>query len=376
MRIDASGRVAAAGPSRSGRVQPWLLVPGLVDAHVHLQLPALPRAPRTFPAWLRAVIANRRQPRLAERAQAQTRVALAELLRSGCTAVGEIDSLGSSPDILRETGIAGRCYQEVLGFDLDARAARALVLQRTRSGTRACPAGLSPHAPYSCSPALLRAARRSGSALTVHVAEVAAEHHLLREGRGELRVLLEDLGKWPHAYQPPGCSAVALLETCGLLGPRTLLAHLQAATHEDLDLVARNGAPAVVCPATIAFFRRTPPDVSGWLRRGITVALGTDSRASSAGELSMPAAMAEARSMWPGLAPATVLTMATRSGGVALGRPGLGRIAVGVRADLCAFGSDPAMAADAALDAATSGELAVVGTWVCGRRVHVGQAGT
>lgn len=351
-------------------MSPWLLLPGLVNAHAHLQLSALPRpAGPDFVAWLQAVISRRGQVGPLA-AQARTERALDELLRSGCTAVGEIDSLGTSPALLHAIGMAGRCYQEVLGFDLDARAAANLVRVRARRGTVACAAGLSPHAPYSCSSALLRASRRATSHITVHVAEVEAELQLLRRGSGPMRRLLQRLGKWPRAGVPRHGSSVEWLAGSGALDRRTLLVHLQVSSASDLDLVRRRRSPVVVCPATIEFFRRQPPDVPGWLRAGIVVALGTDSRASSRGPLSMVTAMALARRMWPGLPPASVLAMATRWAACAIGRPGLGRIAQGGRADLCAFRLPHRASWSDAVDAATAGDLPVHGTWLCGRRVH------
>jgi len=91
---------------------------------------------------------------------------LRALLRSGCTAVGEIDSTGCSPAALRSVPVAGRCYRELLGFDLGPRQAAALVRERSSAGRVAgCPPGLSPHAPYSVSAALFRAARRTAASL-------------------------------------------------------------------------------------------------------------------------------------------------------------------------------------------------------------------
>ncbi|MEZ5963407.1 MAG: amidohydrolase family protein [Planctomycetota bacterium] len=376
--LDSVGRVAAVRPARRGPVAPWLLAPGLVDAHVHLQLPALPGAPRAFVPWLQRVIDSRRVEDPHAVAAKSTAAALLELQRSGCTAVGEIDSLGTSPALLGAAGMAGRVYQEVLGFDLDAEDAAELVRARRRRASKDLSSGLSPHAPYSCSMALVRAARRSASHIAVHVAEAEEEVRLLRAGTGPLRALLQRLGRWRPRARPPGCSPVAWLDACGALDRRTLLIHLQEAGADDIELVARRRAPVVVCPPTIDYFGRQPPDVPAWRRAGIVVALGTDSRASSRGPLSMVRAMASARRMWPSLPPACVLDLATRAGGLAIGRPSLGRIVVGGRADLCAFDLNSLDRAGAAshssaevVDAATRGRLPVVGTWLRGQRVFV-----
>jgi cytosine/adenosine deaminase-related metal-dependent hydrolase len=360
------GRIAAVRRARGGKIAPWLVLPGLVNAHVHLQLPALPDAPLAFVAWVRAVIAWYRQPDAMAQARARTVASVDELRRSGCTAVGEIDALGTSPALLRAAGMAGRCYQEVVGFCADAAAAGAILRARHVAGSAACPGGISPHAPYSCSAALVRQAARSGSFLAIHAAEIAAEGELLRTGQGPLRQLLQDLGKWPRGYRPPARSPVAWLAACGALSPRSLLVHLQEADDDDLELVRRHRAKVAVCPATIAFFRRRPPPVERWLARGLCVGLGTDSRASAQSPLSMLDAMARARRLWPGLSPEQVLGMATAQAAAAIGRPSLGRLAMACRGDMCAFELGRRMSLSDALEATTCAALGVTGVWLRG----------
>jgi cytosine/adenosine deaminase-related metal-dependent hydrolase len=313
----ARGRILRV--RRARRAPPRLVLPALVDAHVHLGLAPLARAERRFVPWLRAVIAQRR----AEPPGAAPRRALAAidaLLAEGCALVGEIDDAGQTRDALRaRPAMGGRCYQELLGFDLGASPARALVAARARPGTRACGAGLSPHAPYSVSPALFAAARATGLPLAIHAAEAPEERELLGTGRGPLRELLEDLGRLPARWRPPGLSPIRWLDRLGVLGPRTTLIHCQDLDAADEDLIARRGCAIVVCPGTIRWFRRTPPPVPRWLARGIPVALGTDSLASNQ-TLSLRHELRLAARCWPGLAPAQLLAMATGHGGRALRR--------------------------------------------------------
>lgn len=365
--IDARGVVRAVGPARGARgVEPWLLTPGLVNAHAHLQLASL-AGPRDFLAWLRAVIASRRVDTHA--VAAQTRRSALELLRQGCTAVAEMDAVGNSPGVLAELGVAGRCYQEVLGFTLDATSARSLLHGRQRSPQRRSWAGLAPHAPYSCSTALLRAAARARRPLSVHIAEHEAELELLRDGRGPFRELLEDLGRWPAGWRAPGCSPVEWLRRADALRADTLLVHAQHVSAADLAAIAACQASVAVCPPTLDYFGRQPPPVARWLRAGINVALGTDSAASCEGPLSMPGVMAQARRMWPSLHPQTVLAMATIRAARAIACPSLGAIRLGAPADLCAFAVTSAAHANEAIDAATAGAARVVGVWSAGLAV-------
>lgn len=245
------------------------------------------------------------------------RSALRGMMRDGIVSIGEIDSTGLSPGILRETGISGLCYQELVGFDLGRREAIAAVARRALPGTPRCRAGLSPHAPYSVSPNLLKACQARGRPLAIHVAETPEEVRFLLDGRGPFRDLLERLEKIPAGFRAPGISPVQWLERARVLGPRTSLIHAQHVARDDAERIARSGSPIVVCPGTIRYFRRRPPPVPEWLDLGIPVALGTDSLASNAG-LSMREEMALARQMWPQLSPEIILEMATCNGHRAL----------------------------------------------------------
>jgi cytosine/adenosine deaminase-related metal-dependent hydrolase len=334
---DARGRIVRL--RRAPRAESDLcLLPGLVDAHVHLQLRPIPRAPRAFVPWIGAVMAARADETPAAcRAEAQRSVEA--LLADGVTAFGEIDSTGESLGALALARVAGRCYREVTGFHLGRREARALVKSLVRGPRGAVTVGLSPHAPYSVSADLFTAARGAASHLAVHCAETPEEQRFLRRGGGPFASLLASLGRLPADFRPPGVGAVRWLERLRLLGPRTQLVHCQELERGDAARIAASGAPVVVCPGTIRWFRRQPPPVPQWLRAGIPVALGTDSRASNA-RFSLRAELVAAARSWPELRPRHLLAMATELGGRALGQRALGRLRTGGRADFVAVAGD------------------------------------
>ena len=333
IRWDSAGRVVAIGPPR-GPVADLCVFPGLVDAHTHLQLAPVDDAPREFVPWAGAVLAARAATTAREHA-ARARAAALALLGEGVTAVGEIDSTGLSPGALAATAIGGRCYQEVTGFDLDAAGARQRVRERRVRGTPLLGAGLSPHAPYSVSKPLFAAAAAASRHLSIHCAETAEEQRFLNVGDGPFADLLRALGRLPDDFQAPGVGAVRWLERLGLLRASTQLVHCQELEPGDIEIIARARCPVVVCPGTIAWFGRTPPPLEQFLRAGISVGLGTDSRASNA-TWSLRRALADAAQIWPGIAPERLLGMATAGGARALSQPGIGRFCVGGRADLLA----------------------------------------
>ncbi len=359
---DARGVITAVRRAR-GAVQDLLVMPGLVDAHVHLQLEPLASVERRFLPWVRAVLAARAaRTKRADRASAVA--ALRQLLAAGTTAVGEIDSTGLSPAALRQVPLHGRCYQELTGFHLDARAARARIAERTADGSGRSTAGLSPHAPYSASAALIQAAAQRRRHLAIHCAEVPEEQQFLRNGTGPFAELLAQLGRLPAGFRAPGVGVVRYLQSLGVLGPRTQLVHCQELERGDVRILSASRTPVVVCPGTIEWFGRTPPPVAKWLREGIVVALGTDSRASNT-TLSMPAELARAACLWPDLHPAAILHMATAHGASSLGLRHVGRIARGRSADLCAIaaGHDQANRLIAEF---VHGALPIAATWLAG----------
>ncbi|MBL8755198.1 MAG: amidohydrolase family protein [Planctomycetes bacterium] len=361
----AEGRIVSVRRARKGtRLEDVAVMPGLVNAHVHLQLPALAQRPESFVPWIGAVLAARAASTAADERR-RIGAALVALTEEGCLAVGDIDSTGTSTARLAGADMRGRCYRELTGFHLDRAGARALLRERpTLPRSRAATAGgYSPHAPYSVSAELFRAAVATRAPLAIHCAEVPLEQQFLRTGRGPFAELLARLGRLPPGFRAPGMGAVRWLERLGALTTRTQLVHCQELERGDVARIAQSGAAIVVCPGTIEYFGRTPPPVPKWLAAGIPVALGTDSRASNTG-LSLRREMARALELWPGLTPVQVLAMATTNGARALCRPGLGRLRPGGHADFCTL---PAQATVAATrDAVVASGAMPTAVWVAG----------
>ncbi|GAB4139575.1 MAG: amidohydrolase family protein [Planctomycetota bacterium] len=347
--------------SRRGRCADLALFPGLLNAHAHLDLGPQPRTD-SFVSWIEAVRSQRQGG--AAGAAERAGEALGRLLRSGCTAVGEIDSTGASRAAFARTATPGRIYGELIGFDAGEEDAERQIQDRMPQGTRRCPAGLSPHAPYSVSAALLRAAGRACRHIQVHVAETEEEVLFLREGRGPLRDLLESLERLPAGFAPPRATAVELLRGTGLLRAGVTLVHCQHIGEGDAERIAASGAAIAVCPGTIDWFGRDPPPVREWLDRGIRVGIGTDSLASNEA-LDMLRELRLAARLWPSIDPSNLLRMATEGSAAAIGRPGLGVLRVGGSADFFAV-----RALDSPKETAESlvhGEVEIQATWVAGK---------
>lgn len=375
------GRIAALRPAGEfrpkGRVidlRPWVVVPGFVNAHVHLELTGLSlRRPRAgdLGSWIRELVQAREagaMPKEHEAAAAGIRRTLA----SGTTTLGEIETLGASYRALRESPVRTRLFREFLG--LDPTRAHAIASHARASLHRTSfpklSLGLSPHATYSLSAPLWEfAAResRQGTPLSIHLAESRAEREMLERGRGDLVEALRAAGKLPAFWRAPGKGPLDFLAAQGLLRRSTLLVHGNDLRPKELDRVRRSGCSLVYCPGSHRFFRYPPYPLRGILKRGIPLALGTDSLASNE-DLSILREMALVRRVHPWVGAERVLSMATQGGARALGwEKSIGQLRPGMEADFVVLRVRPARSPKATLEKIVSAQPQTIATFIAGR---------
>lgn len=343
LRTGAQGEVADLGDS--------IVLPGLINAHCHLdytEMAGLIPPPKSFPDWIKALLALKAAWSYSDYAQSWLQGARM-LRRSGVTTVGDIEAV---PELLPEvwsatplriisflemTGIRrGRSPAEILRETID----RIDSLSSERSQT-----GLSPHAPYSTSPELLRRssqiARERGWRVATHVAESEPEFEMFMNRRGPL---FEWLKAQRNMNDCGMRSPVQHLHSCGLLTPRFLAIHVNYLAPGDADLLAQAGASVVHCPQSHFYFRHQPFPFEELSRAGVNVCLGTDSLASVVRRpkqkvhLSLFAEMQRFAAHFPSARPQQILEMVTRNAAKSLGFEGcLGELSSGALADLIAL---------------------------------------
>jgi len=188
-----------------------------------------------------------------------------------------------------------------------------------------------PFSPSFSTEELLRGAKeladRYGTGLTLH----------FNNSPQAVEASLSQHGKRPAEY----------LEDIGVLGPSTLLAHCLGIDQGEVDVMARTGTKAVMCPTAAikggAGMTRTAllPEL---LRAGVTVGLGTDAGNNSnlvetMRSMYLAAVLYKDGREDVGMIPAeTALEMATIKGAEALGLGDeIGSIEPGKKADLVLF---------------------------------------
>jgi cytosine/adenosine deaminase-related metal-dependent hydrolase len=336
-----------------------VVLPGLVNAHAHVELSALRgRVPggAGFVPWVEQLIRARMAWEPDEDAAAIER-AVDELHSFGTRAIGEVTNSLATVGALGRKNIVGCIFHEVFGVEREGvmRRARALLAQiEERLGRWNVPElayAPAAHTLYTTHEDAVREiidhARARGRRTSLHLAEHAAERRALEHGDGPVvdwfaKSLKLPRVDWPHE------SPIAVAARLGALAPHVLLVHLADARPDELESIAAAGAPVVLCPRSNLYIESRLPRLLAMRQAGIDPALGTDSLASNA-TLDV---LAEARALadrFPSVPAEELVRMATWNGARALGRPDLGRLARGARPGLLAVDCDPGADACAAL---------------------------
>ncbi|MDB5776362.1 MAG: amidohydrolase family protein [Herbaspirillum sp.] len=159
--------------------------------------------------------------------------------------------------------------------------------------------------------------------------------------------LLETKKQARLAHERYGVSSLGRLERLGVLSDRWSCAHCCWLDDDDIALMAKSGAVAVLNPESNARLGSGTAPIPAMLKAGVRLALGTDG-AGANDNLSMQEAMRGAATLhrtslpkpqdWPSALQA--MTMATIGGAAALRQPLLGKLAPGWLADLALYRMD------------------------------------
>ncbi|MBY0263302.1 MAG: amidohydrolase family protein, partial [Phycisphaerales bacterium] len=198
-----------------------VLLPGLVNAHTHLDLTHIGPQPHDpaagFVPWVDMIRSRRHTDETAIAASVRRGIELC--LAGGCVAIGDIGGapagrLSLAPwRTLRDSGVGGVSFLEYFGIgaSLEPRSAGLTRLVDEVAGEAGDAAakgqaqlGLQPHAPNTVALSLYRlsialAERLPGSRLCTHLAETIEEREFITRGTGPQRELLERFGLWTNA---------------------------------------------------------------------------------------------------------------------------------------------------------------------------------
>jgi cytosine/adenosine deaminase-related metal-dependent hydrolase len=326
-----------------------VLMPGLINAHIHLELSHLAYLAddvpgRDFTGWLTTMLAEREhQGVVGPAVEEAMRTTLQGQFAGGVIALADIGNTGLNLALADTFSGLLFPFVEYLGL---TRA--SLVPALKKLGRQDDHVACTAHAPYSTHPELIRALKRRADAFgflfPIHVAEPAAESDLLCEGRGELVRFLRERGFYEDVFQRPAIDiggSVQYLQSLGVLNKKTLCVHVVHVNAEEIGMLQESGAGICLCPGSNRFLQVGKAPVAEYLVHGILPALGTDSAASNP-ELSIWREMRILAEDHPEIDPYDILRMATVGGAGALGiEAGYGTLEQGKNGHFLAVSVNP-----------------------------------
>ncbi len=327
-----------------------VLIPGLVNAHCHLdytQMAGQIPPPKVFTDFLKMMVTTKAGWTLKDY-KASWQAGAAMLLRSGTTTVADIEAVPELlPQMWGTTPLRIISFLEMITISKPVKAVLGETLKKAHAlsaaGRRT---GLSPHAPYTTVPELLRLtagiARRRRLLLSTHVAESETEFRMFSKAGGEMYDWLCRSGR--DMNDCGSGSPVRHFSKAGMLGNNLLAVHVNYLARGDIGLLRNAGVSVVHCPRSHFYFQHANFPLRRLLRAGVNVCLGSDSlvtvykKPKQTVTLDLFAEMQTLRAREPALSPRTILAMATLNGARALHLDGkIGQLSPGAFADLIAL---------------------------------------
>lgn len=331
-----------------------VLLPGLINAHCHLDYTCLRRKiPRqkSFTDWIRAI--NAEKSKLApEDYVASINEGFAKAKRFGTTTIANLTAF---PELIRRVlavPIRTWWFAELIDVRSPNRANElvdsAVELLKSERNY-----GLAPHALFTASKNLYQhceeVARRQNILLTTHLAESREEMEMFRDASGPLYEFMENIGR-----DMSDCGHATALERFlkvrdsstpkpfGALSDNDwLVAHLNELTESDFGLLEKMKTKfhVVHSPRSHDYFGHSRFPFKRLRALGFNVCLGTDSLASNE-SLSLFAEIRAFQLSKPEISPEEIFEMVTVNPASALSQQKiLGRIRPGFQADLIAIPS-------------------------------------
>ncbi len=330
-----------------------VVIPGLVNTHHHLYQSltrVMPQAQNgtlfqwlvtLYPIWANLT---------SEAVYVSAKVALAELLLSGCTTAADhlylFPNDAKLDDEIRAAQEIGVRFHPTRGSMSLGESQGGLppdrvvqtdatILRDTRRVIESfhdpkpysmCRVGVAPCSPFSVTPALMRESCELAKSYDVRC------HTHLAETLDEDQFCLDHFGKRPLDYA----------ESLGWLGANVWYAHGVWFNADDVERMAQTGTGVAHCPTSNMRLGSGIAPLLSWLQHDVPVGLGVDGSASNdSGDL-----LAEARQAVllqrvahgaAALSARQALEIGTRGGARVLGRDDIGSLEVGKAADFAMF---------------------------------------
>lgn len=344
--VDGAGTIEALVPAADagGEVQhlQGILLPGLINAHCHLELShfkgIIPPGGGLV-KFLLSVVGKRKEPWDEQLKREQIANAAAEMKAAGIVAIGDICNTADAIETKLASGPRWHNLVEVLNFTDETLAPRMAHNQQVLDAHLAAgltSSTLTPHAPYSVTAATFDAINKAtaGNIISVHNQETPAEDALFVTGKSEFDQLYALTGTAPLG--PSGRRSLQTWLPHFTEGQTIILVHNTFTSPEDVAFAqvhaARHGLQVhfCLCPNANRYIEDSLPPATMFLEKGAGLLLGTDSYSSN-WQLSIAAEIKTLADHFSEVPLEVWLAAATRNGAAAFGWTDLGRLEAGMR---------------------------------------------
>jgi len=304
---------------------PGMIMPGMVNAHCHIELSHLKNQLKRHGGLVDFVLELMSKRGLFEETREQAMLDTSdELLQSGTVAVGDICNGTDSISVKKHSPIYWHNFIELTGF-VESTAIQRLeegkrVLRSFREALPQYPSGLSPHAAYSVSPALfeLLNVETDGALVSIHNQETKEEDLFIAEGRGDLPRLYNQLGIDISSYQPTGKSSLQSWVPYLHRGQKIIAVHNTFTSAADIAYQSGHADwhrdfYYCTCPGANLFIEQKLPDLYAMWEAGCHMLVGTDSYASN-DSLNLWHEVRRIRTSFPAIPEQSVLQWVTSEG--------------------------------------------------------------
>ena len=261
-----------------------LLMPGFINGHIHLELGWIQSHIgnfSNFTEWLSQIITAKRTHNITKRTlDNSVRSGISSLINCGVTTVGEISSFGGA-DIphLKKSGLRSIIFEEL--FDKDTES----IKNKSYQSDGLLETRPFPHAPYSCSPRLLKEvyklARKSDLPTGIHLAESPEETDFIRQKKNSFETKIFPLIEKSNFKRPEAKNAVQYFSNFNKgFNTKSTIIHAVQLNKEDINLLRKKPIGIVLCPRSNMFLKVGVPPLKHLVKLK-RLGLGTDGLSSN-----------------------------------------------------------------------------------------------
>ncbi len=259
-----------------------IILPGFVNAHTHLELGWIQKKIDNFTSfikWLEQIIKAKSIGPANDVIENSVKTGIRDLINSGVTTVGEISSYdGLDIPILKNSGLRTALFKELVDSkyeNTDSLSFEKNELYEERP---------FPHAPYSCSPKLLKSAFDNASEkdipISIHLAESKDEVHFLKKIKNGFEEMIFPMIGKKNFERKTSKSPTEYIASYLKKSTKLSAVHMVQIDEEDINFVNDYDISIILCPRSNVLLNVGKPklELISNLKR---IGLGTDGLSSN-----------------------------------------------------------------------------------------------